>query len=305
MPLKPHKCGFCGKAFKRPQDLKKHVKTHADDSVLMDPPRFLTNARDNSGDGGLGPQNKKHRYLSHSPFDPDAYLAARLAASSCYGGNTQLDPFLNHRSWMGGHNGADHYQPDGGQYSGYGFVPYPNNNGQDICKMDTRLRAIEALNDFLDNIKRRAINPSTYCDVGQKLRSESLPLPVSSGNGYSIGYNSQSNSYDSSNNTGSIGGHPHGGYTISGAAGVSGGSGTGCANVHGSLAQNGYSIALPVARSKGDLRDIDRFLEQLQATVYEASNSTTDAGAQRSDVHFQSINGQQPSERSLVGKSGV
>lgn len=37
MPLKPHKCDFCGKSFKRPQDLKKHVKTHADDSVLARP----------------------------------------------------------------------------------------------------------------------------------------------------------------------------------------------------------------------------------------------------------------------------
>lgn len=38
VPLKPHKCDFCGKAFKRPQDLKKHVKTHADDSVLLRSP---------------------------------------------------------------------------------------------------------------------------------------------------------------------------------------------------------------------------------------------------------------------------
>jgi hypothetical protein len=35
VPLKPHKCDFCGKSFKRPQDLKKHVKTHADDSVVV------------------------------------------------------------------------------------------------------------------------------------------------------------------------------------------------------------------------------------------------------------------------------
>lgn len=38
VPLKPHKCDFCGKSFKRPQDLKKHVKTHADDSVLVGRP---------------------------------------------------------------------------------------------------------------------------------------------------------------------------------------------------------------------------------------------------------------------------
>ncbi|KAG4220958.1 hypothetical protein PC116_g30563, partial [Phytophthora cactorum] len=38
VPLKPHKCDFCGKSFKRPQDLKKHVKTHADDSVLVRSP---------------------------------------------------------------------------------------------------------------------------------------------------------------------------------------------------------------------------------------------------------------------------
>ena len=37
VPLKPHRCEFCSKAFKRPQDLKKHVKTHADDPVVNRP----------------------------------------------------------------------------------------------------------------------------------------------------------------------------------------------------------------------------------------------------------------------------
>ena len=50
VPLKPHKCDFCGKAFKRPQDLKKHVKTHADDSVLLRSPE-----PNRGGHGGGGP----------------------------------------------------------------------------------------------------------------------------------------------------------------------------------------------------------------------------------------------------------
>jgi hypothetical protein len=37
VPLKPHTCSICTKSFKRPQDLKKHVKTHADDSVIVGP----------------------------------------------------------------------------------------------------------------------------------------------------------------------------------------------------------------------------------------------------------------------------
>ncbi|KAK4221890.1 hypothetical protein QBC38DRAFT_343403, partial [Podospora fimiseda] len=35
VPLKPHKWDFCGKSFKRPQDLNKHVKRYADDRVLV------------------------------------------------------------------------------------------------------------------------------------------------------------------------------------------------------------------------------------------------------------------------------
>ncbi|CAK7235450.1 hypothetical protein SEUCBS140593_009286 [Sporothrix eucalyptigena] len=53
VPLKPHKCDFCGKTFKRPQDLKKHVKTHADDSVLAPRPGH-------DPTGGMGSSYRTH-----------------------------------------------------------------------------------------------------------------------------------------------------------------------------------------------------------------------------------------------------
>ncbi|KAI7896404.1 uncharacterized protein EV154DRAFT_492132 [Mucor mucedo] len=33
VPLKPHRCQFCSKSFKRPQDLKKHEKIHSDQHI--------------------------------------------------------------------------------------------------------------------------------------------------------------------------------------------------------------------------------------------------------------------------------
>jgi uncharacterized Zn-finger protein len=67
VPLKPHKCDFCGKAFKRPQDLQKHVKTHADDSVLLRSPE--PNRGGPHGAQGYPGQNGKRKYSSHDFVD--------------------------------------------------------------------------------------------------------------------------------------------------------------------------------------------------------------------------------------------
>lgn len=66
VPLKPHKCDFCGKAFKRPQDLKKHVKTHADDSVLMNSPQHGSGR--SAGSSGMGQSNGKCKFPRQSAF---------------------------------------------------------------------------------------------------------------------------------------------------------------------------------------------------------------------------------------------
>lgn len=166
------------------------------------------------------------------------------------------------------------------QYSAYGQVSYPAptaNSLQDMQSMDTRKRAIEALNDFLGDIKRRAIDPASYYDVGQRLQSQNLPLPISSGFGYSTGNNyNTTNSYN--NNANGIM------DSFGGAGGLM--NGAGGAMTQGPLSQS-YSLPLPNARTKNDLQDIDRFLEQLQATVYENSGTAAAAGVQQPGVHTQ------------------
>ncbi|CAK3983007.1 pH-response transcription factor pacC RIM101 [Lecanosticta acicola] len=260
VPLKPHKCDFCGKAFKRPQDLKKHVKTHADDSVLMNSPQHGSGR--SASNGGMVSSGKP---------------------SSYYGGahdSSMGNPYPSYQpSMANGANSNSYPQTSGAQYAGYGSVSYPNSSAlADIQSMDTRRRAIEALNDFLGDIKRRAIDPSSYYDVGHRLgQSNSLPLPLPvGGTGYNTGYNNSGYGHNfntasllESFNNGTLGNH----------------------GAQAGVATHGYSLPLPNARTKNDLQDIDRFLEQLQATVYETSrgydsgNAAAAAGVQQPGLH--------------------
>ncbi|KAF2765808.1 hypothetical protein EJ03DRAFT_330649 [Teratosphaeria nubilosa] len=197
------------------------------------------------------------------------------ANSSYYPGHDgqMANPYPGYQASMGanGHNAG--YQP-ANQYAGYGSVSYPNSAAAgDLQSMDTRRRAIEALNDFLGDIKRRAINPGTYYDVGHRLGGHnSLPLP--SGNGYNTGYsNTQTNSsFGNFSAAGLIDSFNNHSDSIGGVQSA----------VHGTC-----GLPLPNARTKNDLQDIDRFLEQLQATVYETSNQAAAAGVQQAGVHAQ------------------
>lgn len=67
VPLKPFGCQSCGKKFKRPQDLKKHMKTHADDanaytSNAITPP-YYQNAPAMNYSNGLEFSNSFDNYL--------------------------------------------------------------------------------------------------------------------------------------------------------------------------------------------------------------------------------------------------
>ncbi|KAG9241895.1 transcription regulator PAC1 [Calycina marina] len=151
VPLKPHKCDFCGKAFKRPQDLKKHVKTHADDSVLLRSP-------ENQGGQGSGYRGGAKPPGQGGYYDNSQHM--HPGAPQQYG----------HVQQHNGHNG--YYAPQ--QQPGYAPVYYPvshgGNVGQHAAAYDNRNRGgYNALNDFFGDAKRRQIDPTSYAQVGQRL----------------------------------------------------------------------------------------------------------------------------------------
>ncbi|EAT80783.2 hypothetical protein HBI56_187820 [Parastagonospora nodorum] len=250
VPLKPHKCDFCGKAFKRPQDLKKHVKTHADDSVLLRSPE--PNRGGPHGAGGYPGQNGK--------------LVADLQALAATASGYQYpDGAL-------GPNGSYGQQHPGGapagfyggppQNSAYGPVYYAVNQSQQLNN-DYEIRkraAYDALNEFFGDAKRRAIDPSTYYDVGQRLMGlQGVQLPVLGGGGG--GYQS-----------GGMSDYGHGGSMVAQAT-------------HPPM-HHPYSLPLPNLRTKSDLLNIDQFLEQLQSTVYENPNQAAAAGVHQPGAHY-------------------
>lgn len=150
----------------------------------------------------------------------------------------------------------------GGFYSGppqnsaYGPVYYAvnqqqlNNDSYEIRKR----AAYDALNEFFGDAKRRAIDPTTYYDVGQRLMGlQGVHLPVISG-------------YQ-----GGMEGYGNGGTMVAQPS-------------HPPM--HNYSLPLPNLRTKSDLLQIDHFLEQLQSTVYENSSHAAAAGVAQPGAHY-------------------
>ncbi|KAA8646305.1 hypothetical protein EYZ11_004433 [Aspergillus tanneri] len=162
VPLKPHKCDFCGKAFKRPQDLKKHVKTHADDSVLVRSPE-------------PGARNPDMMFGGNP--------AKGYAAAAHY-----FEPALNPVPSQGYAHGAPHYYqshpPPQPANPSYGNVYYALNHGHEAghASYESKKRGYDALNEFFGDLKRRQFDPNSYAAVGQRLLGlQSLSLPILSG----------------------------------------------------------------------------------------------------------------------------
>ncbi|CAK7563242.1 MAG: hypothetical protein SEPTF4163_001105 [Sporothrix epigloea] len=257
VPLKPHKCDFCGKTFKRPQDLKKHVKTHADDSVLG--PRPGQDPAD-----GMGSSYRTHSTPS-SYYDHNGHIRTNPAAFSQphhggghtgyytqhqqqpYGGGLYFPPALNPRSdgFIGGHHSHQHQVPSQ-QHHHHAPQHHLASGPADVGSAQGfyQRRSLDTLNDFFGALKRGSVDPSSYAQVGRSL------MPLQTGGG-----------------------------------GVGGGVATdfmpqpphllaASAQQHNPMAQHYYLPPVPSLRTKNDLEEMDALLEQMQTTIYDNSGSS-------------------------------
>ncbi|RFU79148.1 ph-response transcription factor pacc rim101 [Trichoderma arundinaceum] len=148
VPLKPHKCEFCGKSFKRPQDLKKHVKTHADDSVLSRPGQDTQPGMNYRPQAPKPPSYYDHNGQMRSPVTGFPQPHA--------GGYYAPQPSTNY-----------------GLYFNQQHVnTAPRTEHIGYAASYDRKRTFDVVDDFFGNAKRRQIDPASYAQIGRSL----LPL---------------------------------------------------------------------------------------------------------------------------------
>ncbi|OTB08366.1 hypothetical protein M426DRAFT_19041 [Hypoxylon sp. CI-4A] len=166
VPLKPHKCDFCGKSFKRPQDLKKHVKTHADDSVLVRSPD------------------------QHGPLHGNYRAAQGKAPSSYYDHNGQMrtnTAAFGQPPHAAGHPSSYYQHHQQSSFGGPMYYQPMNGRGDHMSyqaaapEYDSRKRTYEVLNEWFGDAKRRQLDTDSYAQVGQRLLPLHGALPIHSG----------------------------------------------------------------------------------------------------------------------------
>ncbi|KAF5591696.1 pH-response transcription factor pacC RIM101 [Fusarium pseudocircinatum] len=180
--LKPHECRFCGKTFKRPQDLKKHVKRHAEDSIRPQPPSNMSQL-----DSPSHPWPSTSRSLQ---------AGSQVGYTGYSGSNSRIEtsaPAFPHHT---GHiNGYYASQPS--TRHGLYFTQRSSNHSRSentihgaVPGSSSRKCNFEAVVGFFDSTKRRDINPSSYAHIDYSLMFPPSPLSVHNnlmvGNGQNI-----------------------------------------------------------------------------------------------------------------------
>lgn len=154
VPLKPHACGMCGKSFKRPQDLKKHIKTHADDSVLLPTPAqspayFPLTKHSRSGSTA----SSADFTAAPSPYSIASVPVSSNSSQGLYSPDSQFaqaayDASLGTSQWNVGAGG---------------FVETVN------PQSTSKKRSYDYANEFFEDVKRHKITPVYNDDMAARL----------------------------------------------------------------------------------------------------------------------------------------
>lgn len=206
VPLKPYKCDFCKKNFKRPQDLKKHVKTHADDSSKSSGNRHKSNSSSGAPlPGYINRASFSGLLNNHNDpyFDCNGYSQYPLHPrfKSDFGldyGTSALDYYTNNYANFAGRNRLNSQSSTGSNFGSFDQLTTPAGNSQgplsppfDVeaaaaAVAASRKRSLEATAEFIEYIKRARVAPSYTNDMAARLATiEQLvgitpPAPVPS-----------------------------------------------------------------------------------------------------------------------------
>ena len=135
IPLKPHSCSICSKSFKRPQDLKKHIKTHADTSVLYQ------NKSQNSQYKKLPPQPVVEQPQQQHVQSTDSLSPPEMSVASSVSSISMID----------------------------NFTIQPKCASLPQLQVTKRKRLSDAAGDFLDQVKQYKLQPIYNDDVAARL----------------------------------------------------------------------------------------------------------------------------------------
>ncbi|KAK4693161.1 hypothetical protein P7C71_g4186, partial [Lecanoromycetidae sp. Uapishka_2] len=257
VPLKPHRCEFCGKAFKRPQDLKKHVKTHADDSVLLQNPgaNGANRGNQNGQQNGGNPYSNAQAQKQHMVTDLQALASTAQSFVPEFHQPLHSNMPMSYPQHQP-QNGAPQYYAPAQSYS-YGNVQYAVNqggNGDSHQSMESTKQGLEIIKDVVMDARGGAFDARSYAQVGPRLSAiQNTQLPF-------------------------LGGAPMGDFH-------SGGGSPGSGGVYGPTSQ--YALpSIPNLRTKGDLLEADQVFEAMQSTIYDNANNIAAAGIGQPDAHF-------------------
>lgn len=177
VPLKPYKCQRCDKSFKRPQDLKKHVKTHAEDhnyprnSMARGGYAMASYSLESNGyTSGMG-HHPHHGFVPPPPATTSEYYPSYMATGPMY--HQQMHPSQQQHVPPPPPPPLTHHQPPTAQqHQRWMDVEAPgSSNGESSSAGRKRPAEGSTPGDFFDNIKRQRVPPIYNSEMSGRLNS--------------------------------------------------------------------------------------------------------------------------------------